>query len=56
MSLFKAAVKGKAMPQLTDNLQKPFQNESVEQKSKGGRNQPRERSNAEFPSQDGVTE
>lgn len=36
MSLFKLAVKGKAMPQLTDNLQKSFQNEIFEQKSKQG--------------------
>lgn len=50
-SLFKAAVKGKAMPQLTNNLQKSFQNEIFEQKSKEGWNQPGERSNAELPSQ-----
>lgn len=49
MSLFKLAVKGKAMPQLTDNLQKSFQNEIFEQKSKQGWNQLRERSNTEFP-------
>lgn len=51
MSLFTFAVKGEAMPQLTDNLQKSFKNEIFEQKSKEGWNQPRERSNTEFPSQ-----
>lgn len=51
MSLFKVAVKREAMPQFTDNLQKSFQNEIFGQKSKDGQNQPRERSNTEFPSQ-----
>lgn len=51
MSLFKAAVKGEAMPQLTDKLQKSLQDEIFEQKSKEGWNQPRERSSTEFPPQ-----